>query len=1522
MIIQRINKFQSTIIILVISIIGVILAGTMAPAMGMTGPAKEGKGEPATQAQELEAQAASSLESQDPSTQFSVTASLNNSNTVPIESSVVQPATVPDPDATPTPTPPGSEDEDEGEAPEEEGEEGNPNDDYQVEKEEGEVDADTPSSSPNSYAGNAMSSSINETLFGACNYLTYCRWASSVGTPTPSSSITNATNIPNTGAAIFGQILFALTGLAYFALGVILQIAVSIDVVSKGIFISDYVFAHLISGSLMSDQGDVADAALISSGQVVLGTILLVNLILYVILFGVSPLKGYQLGPFGAVMHVRRLIMSAIMTAVIFALILIMSAAAQRNHSEFDHDNPAPIASKVGAVEDMSAIGVGVSGAFQDDRINAINDPENWATLSPGWATAWASKIMYSVGGVFVGGINSLSQSITAIADRDSIGTCTYYVDGMHSVFRSTPAAQNLGGRGEILVTYDNMVRNLHFNNYRMAFGSSTTSSSNSWCRAAEAQAESPIADQLMIARVAGLYKEIIGTGNLGISGVNGSPEDSEGGELVDADGNWVNADAQITAGTIFGPYFQNEDSMHRSSIYFAVCQWTPGSNVSINKEWHGVQWYDTGDQSNAVGNLINRGVQPILDTAGLANRPEFNTANPNKACIDGIVSPGEGVETDPDGIRGWFTSDGYEGSGRFGYLDGLGKEDLKGQVIGNVTGGAFGYSNDQYEYAFVKDNGERAHEGLNYVNAINGLKGPTTLFLGVMSLIIAYLSIRYFGPLVISLVLGNMAFILALAVIWIAMIIAMFPINTLRSIAKGVFLTMVAGQIVTTFAAFIMAFVFLAAAIAQLLIAGFVPLGGNPWLRSAQFSVATIIGFWAVMYLIKNSGFLKDRGLSNIGSVAGGVAIGKSSFAPIVSSVDNMRNDKYGRNEGNREYKAPWDRDFWFGEKKDGQQSDDLRSDRGIGKKPKRGFLGIGGTQSALKKGKGGDDSASSLGTKNKPKRPKDPNSPQGKKGLPTGDKAQIRTNPRTGKKEYWDPKANKWRAADALRDKNGDKLTDKNGNAIPVRTHPGTKKREYLDPNTGQWVPVDEMGKRSRLTAAVRTNPETGEKEYLDPKTGQWKSAKDMFGKRAKQMRGQQKAGKDMKDLAPFAAKIPVIGTAGAGIMKAGGTALEATARKTGDFVEFGGRYGYEKRAKLLGNYSEEFQDKASKALEFGDLVQDTYKRADDASNFNASQILSTALDDPNSAKALGFAGGAIPPIKDAGAFHSALGKAPSHLLPPDAISGSNVNPASIVGNTGSRLDQKALDQVNGFASNAEYGALKIGTLADMNSVRPSASDSISRAGTISSLGMTNPNLTTFVNGSGDSVSINQLSEAIAKSGSLGHVGSNPESKYDPRSLASMQNWANGNVSGGGIQGQGASGSKYQSGFSFPDAEGEQQTFLPNSKRFVVGQGGNITVEDAGRPIMNQFTAEDIKAAKQHLGKIYSAAEKNGTASKVMSGIRNFGLDQDGNASSDLKGQARRATVSAMKDEQVRAAASSISKKAALAALKHFKK
>ena len=1443
MIAQRVDKFRSTIIVLVVAISAVIFAGTMAPALGMTGPAAEGAQLPSSPSSSTPVEPASTAA---PSVlPAAVSTPPPPEPTLPEEGPEGQPM----PQSTsPPPEEPGEEEEEESTG-----------------EDTGGVTEDTVSASPLSQGTDAVRGSANETLFGACNYLMYCRWAAAVGTPTPTSSLTNAINITNSGAAIIGLILFALTGIAYLVMGILLQIALSVDIVSKGIFISDYIFAHLISGSVMSDQGDVADAALISSGQVMLGTILVVMFIMYAVQFGVIPTKSFSWGPFAAMMATRRLIMSLVLSLVLFGLVLIMSYAAQRNHPEFDPANPAPIAETVGTVDDLSALGISARGAFGDNRIEAISEPSNWAVMSPGWVSAWTSKILYSVGGMLIAPVNGLSQTMTAISDRDSIGTCTYYTDAMHEVFRATPAAKSMGGRGEILVTYDVMVRNLHFNNYRMAFGSSTTSSSNSWCRAAESQAESSISDQLMIARTAGLYKEMIGSGGVGVPTLRGVPDEASGGILVDAEGNWTSTDAQLIAGSIFGPYFESQDTLNRSSMYFAVCQWTPGSNVSINPEWHGVQWYDTGDQSNAAGNLANR-VLPFNITE-LGQMPEFDISDPNKSCIEGITD--KGMDPDEDGWKGWFTSDGFEGPGRFGYLDGLGG-DKEESFIGAI-GTAFGFSNGQYQPFFVKDNGERAYDALNYVSAVNGMKGPATMFLSVMSVAVAFLTFRFFGPLIVPVVLGNMAFVLALSVIWVALFLAMFPVRRLRAGSKEILLTMLAGQIVSSLAAFLIAAVLLATSIAQLLIAGFIPIGGNPWLRSIQYAAATILGFWSIMWLIKNSGFLRSRGLNEVGTMAGGMAIGKTAFAPVVNTMNGFRGDK---NEATK-MKTPWSRDFWWGEKKEKEQNEDLLSDSSMGIQATtdgKGAHSIGGHQRSLDqtkpkgllgrfrggKGDGGEDPTASLVAN--PKNPKGPKGPKGAAALVPGkgDKAGMRTNPTTGQREYLDPKTGLWKPADTLfdKDKKGDSLRDKDGNPIPLRSNPATGKREFLDPSTKEWKPLDSLSDKQRenlakgkLSPSVRFNPKTGKKEYLDTKTGEWLNAakmaerdldrKSLPGLGSKRLKGQwkdhERSGKLAQSIAPVAAKVPAVGPAGAATLKGGGVALEQIGKGMPKFIDDSVIKAYELRASRLGNMPPAVQEGAAKALEFGE-------RADalDPSTEKGHRVagaLSSSLTDESNAQAMNLASNTLP----IGAVNDVNpGNLPSSLIIPEGISTVEGLPSTVMGNNGERLvDVDTPD----LGDNAQAGTFTVGALSSEGG-RTTFDDPISRAGTISSLGMSDPNLSSFVNEQGDPVTSARLSESLADSGNLGSIGSGMQ--YDPTDLDTMRAWADGRASSQSLFTPNEGGDNT---IHVPGPDGAQQSFSPAVRRYMVDESGDLGVTEITGTQVGDFNSEQVAQARAHL-------------------------------------------------------------------------
>lgn len=726
--------------------------------------------------------------------------------------------------------------------------------DEQKEKEKSESDEEDGSKyygSPADYRDRAVAMS---SAYQACDYLTFCRWKSVNQMPSASVGFTSMHQLPSVISSGLASLAFSVASLGMFILGIVLIFVISVDLLSGGIFTADYLFASITSSLLGITE---------SPGTLIAG-ILIVCAISALVLIAI-PFMSSATGVFGSRMGFDVGLKSLGIMFVALTLLTLMSVQSLKNHSGTDVPEHAPIAEE--AEGDGSSITDAPTGG-------QAAQPGKWATFSPGWFVAagnWAAK---GAGGVVTEFGDKIASSIDSGLTSQN-NSCRQYINGMHSVFQQTGAADAMGGSESVLLSYDSLMSRLYFHNYQMgAFGNSS-SSNNAWCRIAENQSLKPAGDQLMLSRVAGLYGEAAGHGGLGIIGLEhdgsgghtlgsleevvnpGTPNNAnsginvgnQNGSLVMASGNWskISKYSIPNASSYIGPNFKRSAGGTQATMYFAACAWNNPTeengiaSAQVSKEWRGVIQADSDDDPLSNG---------YCSSDEIINNPD----DPTKA----------GFGTDNNGPKRFNYQEGDEGWGLIGSWMGIGGSEMAPK-FNNVSSSQGTDTNAAYSY-YLATQGNNASVGL---------------ILSIVSVALIWLSIRYFGPIAIGALFAQVLSLVILIFLGMLFIVLLIPMRATRAIFMTAIKTLGATLIVTALITMLFQIVFnLATLITSMLQIDNVPVQLDPLFQSIISGVGAWLAFWAMRVIVHSV-----TGM-NIASLRGGIQTGIAAASPVLRDV------------------------------------------------------------------------------------------------------------------------------------------------------------------------------------------------------------------------------------------------------------------------------------------------------------------------------------------------------------------------------------------------------------------------------------------------------------------------------------------------------------------------------------------------------------------------------------------------------------------------------------------------------------
>lgn len=706
----------------------------------------------------------------------------------------------------------------------------------------------------------------------SCKYLTFCRWSTVGEVPTADISLTNMGQTVQVIAGGLSTFMLTLSIMVFFLMGVGLTLLTSIDFISDVLYIIDYIFAKMTTSLL----------GMTNNATTALGTMVVISMG-FVAVKMLNPKKmsantmyaGKSTGGLNSMM----------VTILAIAAFGIMAYQATKNHVDDGELHPAggqtaPVASKV----DRSLVEVGQSNK------DSYTSPSDWAVFSPGWIVSSAAYIANMVGGVVAEATDNISGAISANFGSDQYNTCDRYVAGMHAAYYNTAAAKNKEGTANVLVQYDNLVTQLYFKNYQWATLGDSRAAQNTWCRLAENQSQSPPADQFMISRAAGLYKEIVGTGGLGLvhgeANMVADPGDPKygaipvqvtGGSYINADGTWTepqaareadasgkNSAGQIgqssaNAMNVTGYTFRSQEASREFIAYYAACDWpNAGGDVQLNPEWVNVE-RASNDQTK----------DPMADPS----KP-FDRQN----CVSEQIITNQ----DGKGFGAELKSGANDSVMVFLYDDPTPSGGEK--VWSGITSFlGIGGGNDKNESILKKfansSTASGSNPALDFYSNTTGANAVGGSFFSMVAVFMTFLVGKYFTPMLIGGIFAQFIAVAALSMLVFIMFLLIFPSQKSRKMVKTMFMvifaSLLSGSIVTSFFAFVFALTKLF---------GFLFNSISPDLVIVQ-AVISGLSAWGAFYVI-NAAVKKGFGDFDMTDYHTGVQIGAGAIAPAFKEL------------------------------------------------------------------------------------------------------------------------------------------------------------------------------------------------------------------------------------------------------------------------------------------------------------------------------------------------------------------------------------------------------------------------------------------------------------------------------------------------------------------------------------------------------------------------------------------------------------------------------------------------------------
>lgn len=435
------------------------------------------------------------------------------------------------------------------------------------------------------------------TSSAANNYLMVSRWEN-LEIPSQEIKFTSLSSIPTTLMGAGVEKAYGGTRIFYVGLVALAEVALGDVFASWAIKIADGIFARLAGGPSAS----IAKMSVIAT-----------SLITVALMFSLARAMDTK-----SRMSGRQRVMGMVQSVgkAVGGLIIIMAMSFQSAKNSNGEDYETGVSEMLEGMK--SARDKAKDRDFDNENMDTgegskqAADFSTWQPLSLGWFLSLGYFMGNQVAGAFLNIGNAVllaPMEMTANAMFESNAknvnpACDRFVDAMNVTYRSTKYASSRPAMSSAISSIDFMYYKMALIPYKHAWGGKNFQSSNSFCINLESKSNKAAGDTLMLARTAGLYKEVAGSGNLihysGMSEAtytngrhtasNPAENFSHGlpsldGLLVDSKGNWQNNDEKGTYRVIARArnYLSGGtdvlEDRNPGIYYFASCVWEPDKN-------------------------------------------------------------------------------------------------------------------------------------------------------------------------------------------------------------------------------------------------------------------------------------------------------------------------------------------------------------------------------------------------------------------------------------------------------------------------------------------------------------------------------------------------------------------------------------------------------------------------------------------------------------------------------------------------------------------------------------------------------------------------------------------------------------------------------------------------------------------------------------------------------------------------------------------------------------------------------
>lgn len=744
-----------------------------------------------------------------------------------------------------------------------------------------------------------------KSLFKSTEYLTFNRWKGVTNVPIPDREIgkENVSGMPVFLTIVLGgaaQLLYSISSTILWGLGMLLTFSVSMDVISSTLSLVDLMFAR--AGLALFHPNSATNAGN-SMGAVTLIAIVVGLMIITVVAKLALP---------GARMLQRVQISMKNMLVALGVLVglMLVSNQAIKNHSE-TATAAGVTASTIATTQEGESSAKQIEKLSNGDEIDEngnIKAQENnnapstgtmsdWAIMSPGWIVMSANTLINNVAGIFSSIVDNITKTISSSATQ--VNSCSAYVDGMHQAFLSTAASRGTQGRSNMLISFDNVVNSIYFEPYRVGVFAESVGSKNAFCRMADSVAERSPGDQIFVSRQAGLYREIIGYGDLIPEGSRPTvpynytnATDAADGSIVKSSGAWKEAAvqndkhlvvAETVASNIFGPSYGDDKGFFISQVYWASCIWDPGKDVRINQEWQDAQMGGVKEDEKRVINQEACGKDN-------ADKNKGNTQIWGFSPYSGFgISKDEKEKEKTWWQKTWEVGKDIQLNGLFGattkmVIDKTKPDDRYRDASGfyyNVNNDDTRYSNFMGLKSSVADSKiskAKQPQSKEYFERIIGKNAHLALVPGVMTAVSSLMTGWYLSPLILGATFAQLLGMMILGLGWILILLLMIPSARARALSISAGWTIIVSLVFSTMLTIFFTFVFFLVRVTMLL---FTPFMMNGFLRGSLGAAAVIIALMLVRKVIMKL----SNGQFDMRKMKSSWELGSASASPLMSA-------------------------------------------------------------------------------------------------------------------------------------------------------------------------------------------------------------------------------------------------------------------------------------------------------------------------------------------------------------------------------------------------------------------------------------------------------------------------------------------------------------------------------------------------------------------------------------------------------------------------------------------------------------